>query len=140
MSNIIKNHLRVLEVISSLSIEFNDALRAGRKLRMSDKEEVALSLTAEFMSIDSENNLFKQLDISQIPNLIERSQFNKRRKRLFEFSETVRLKLMSHFLEYEDCFVIDSMPLEICKTARQNRIKICKEDFETAPSKGFCAS
>ena len=92
------------------------------------------------MSIDSENNLFKQLDISQIPNLIERSQFNKRRKRLFEFSETVRLKLASHFLEYEDCFVIDSMPLEICKTARQNRIKICKEDFETAPSKGFCAS
>jgi hypothetical protein len=73
MSNIIKNHLRVLEVISSLSIEFNDTLRAGRKLRMSDKEEVALSLTAEFMSIDSENNLFKQLDISQIPNLIERN-------------------------------------------------------------------
>ena len=140
MSNIVKNYLRVLEVISSLSIEFNDTLRAGRKLKMSDKEVVALSLTAEFMSIDSENNLFKQLDISQIPNLIERSQFNKRRKRLFEFSETVRLKLASHFLEYEDCFVIDSMPLEICKTARQNRIKICKEDFETAPSKGFCAS
>jgi len=140
MSNIVKNYLRVLEVISSLSIEFNDTLRAGRKLKMSDKEVVALSLTAEFMSIDSENNLFKQLDISQIPNLVERSQFNKRRKRLFEFSETVRLKLASHFLEYEDCFVIDSMPLEICKTARQNRIKICKEDFETAPSKGFCAS
>jgi hypothetical protein len=32
------------------------------------------------------------------------------------------------------------MPLEICKKARENRIKICKKDFETAPSKGFCAS
>ena len=32
------------------------------------------------------------------------------------------------------------MPLEICKFSRHNRIKICKDDFETAPSKGFCAS
>ena len=32
------------------------------------------------------------------------------------------------------------MPLEICKTARQNRVKICKEDFATAPDKGFCAA
>lgn len=48
--------------------------------------------------------------------------------------------MASFFLEYEDCFVIDSMPHEICKKARQNRIKICKEEFETAPSKGFCAS
>ena len=101
-----------------MSIDVNDTLRAGRKLKVSDKEVVPLSLTSEYMSIDSENNLFKQLDISQIPNLVERSQFNKRWKRLFEFSETVRLKLASHFLEYEDCFVIDSMPLEICKTAR----------------------
>lgn len=32
------------------------------------------------------------------------------------------------------------MPLEICKFARRRRIKICKNDFETASSKGFCAS
>jgi hypothetical protein len=32
------------------------------------------------------------------------------------------------------------MPLEICKFARHSRIKICKKEFETAPSKGFCAS
>ena len=32
------------------------------------------------------------------------------------------------------------MPLEVCKTARQNRVKICKEDFATAPDKGFCAA
>ncbi|AIJ38944.1 Transposase [Flavobacterium psychrophilum] len=36
-------------------------------------------MTAEFMSIDSENSLFKELDKQQIPNLIKRSQFNKRR-------------------------------------------------------------
>lgn len=107
---------------------------------MSDLEVVALSFTAEYMSIDSENDLFKQLGNASILNLIERSQFNKRRRILFGFSEIIRIKLATSFLEFEDCFVIDSMPLEICKKARQNRVKICKTDFETAPSKGYCAS
>ena len=140
MSNIVKNYLRVLEVISSLNFELDFKSGIGRKQKMSDLEVVALSLTAEFMSIDSENSLFKQLLPGEIPNLIERSQFNKRRKKLFLFSEEVRTKLACKFLVFEDYFVVDSMPLEICKFSRHNRIKICKDDFETAPSKGFCAS
>jgi hypothetical protein len=52
---------------------------------MSDLELVALSLTAEFMSIDSENSLFNEENSQQIHNLIERSQFNKRRRKLFLF-------------------------------------------------------
>jgi IS5 family transposase len=112
----------------------------GRKQKMSDLEIVALSLTAEFMSIDSENSLFKQLNQAEIPNLIERSQFNKRRRKLFLFSEEIRTKLAKEFLEFEDYFIVDSMPLEICKFSRHSRIKICKEEFESAPSKGFCAS
>ena len=140
MSNIVKNYLRVLEVISSLNCELIYKSGIGRKQKMSDLEVIALSLTAEFMSIDSENSLFKQLLPGEIPNLIERSQFNKRRKKLFLFSEEIRTKLARKFLEFEDYFVVDSMPLEICKFSRHNRIKICKDDFETAPSKGFCAS
>jgi hypothetical protein len=140
MTNIVKNYLRVLEVISSLNYEFGYKSGVGRKTKISDLEIVALSLTAEFMSIGSENSLFKLVDTSQIPNLIERSQFNKRRRKLFLFSEEVRLKLASRFLEFEDYFIVDSMPLEIYKFARHRRIKICKKEFETAPSKGFCAS
>ena len=140
MSNIVKKYLRVLEVISSLNCESNYKSGVGRKEKMSDLEVVALSLTAEFMSIDSENSLFKEINNQQIPNLIERSQFNKRRRKLFFFLEEVRIKLASYFLEFEDYFIVDSMPLEICKFSRHNRIKICKKDFETAPSKGFCAS
>lgn len=107
---------------------------------MSDLEVVALSLTPEFMSIDSENSLFNQLKNGQISNLIERSQFNKRRRKLFSFCDEVRTKLASRFLEFEDYFIVDSMPLEICKFSRHNRIKICKDKFETAPSKGFSTS
>ena len=104
---------------------------------MSDLEVVALSLTAEFMSVDSENSLFKEINKQQIPNLIERSQFNKRRRKLFFFLEEVRTKLASRFLESEDYFIVDSMPLEICKFARHRRIKICKMSLKLLLQKGF---
>jgi hypothetical protein len=81
MSNIVKNYYRVLEVISSLNWDYEYKPKVGRKSKMSDIEIVALSLTSEFMSIDSENSLFKQIKQSEIPNLIERSQFNKKKKK-----------------------------------------------------------
>lgn len=140
MSNIVKNYFRVLEVISSLNCESEFKTGVGRKCKMTDLEVIALSLTSEFMSIDSENSLFKQINTRLIPNLIERSQFNKRRRKLFLFSEEIRTKLASRFLEFEDYFIVDSMPLEICKFSRHHRVKICKNEFETAPSKGYCAS
>ena len=140
MSNIVKNYLRVLEVISSLNYKLEFKSAVGRKNKMSDLEIVALSLTAEFMSIDSENALFKLVTTNEISNLIDRSQFNKRRRKLFLFSEEIRTNLASFFLNFEDYYIVDSMPLEICKFSRHNRIKICKDEFETAPSKGFCAS
>lgn len=91
MSNIRNNYLKVLEVINSLHIDFYSPKSVGRKPKMTDIEVVALSLTAEFMSIDSENDLFRQISNVAIPNLIERSQFNKRRRKLFGFSEAIRL-------------------------------------------------
>lgn len=124
MSNIAKNYFRVLEVLSSLNNVTPPVKRAGRNPKMADLEVVALSLTAEYMSIDSENSFFSQLQNGHISNLIERSQFNKRRRKLFFFAEQVRQRLFSRFTEFEDCFIVDSMPLEICKTARQNRVKI----------------
>jgi hypothetical protein len=32
------------------------------------------------------------------------------------------------------------MPLEVCKLSRAGRAKICTENYETAPNRGFCAS
>ena len=112
MSNIINNYLKVLEVINSLNIDPSSHNRVGRKAKMTDIEVVALSLTAEFMSIDSESDLFRRVKNEDIPNLIERSQFNKRRRNLFGFAERIRLALSSRFTEFEDYFIVDSMPLE----------------------------
>jgi len=36
MSNIVKNYFKILEVISSLNIDLNTEIRAGRRLKMSD--------------------------------------------------------------------------------------------------------
>ncbi len=140
MSNIVKNYFRVLEVISSLNFELEFKSGVGRKEKMSDLEIVALSLTAEFMSIDSENSLFKEINNQQIPNLIERSQFNKRRRKLFFFLEEVRTKLASRFLEFEDYFIVDSMPLEIWKFANLHvieELKSVKMTLKQLLQKGF---
>ena len=40
----------------------------------------------------------------------------------------------------ENYFIVDSMPLEICKLSRSSRTTICKEDYLTSPSRGYCAS
>jgi len=107
---------------------------------MSDIEVVALSITAEYMSTDSENSLFEKLKEGSIENLLERSQVNKIRRNLFELTEKIRKKLSVKFIEHEDYFIIDSMPLEVCKFSRHYRSRICKENFDTAPAKGYLSA
>ena len=92
---------------------------------MSDIEVVALSLTAEYMSKGSENDLFKKLKGCAIINLIERSQYNKRRKKLFDLTENIRQKLSRHFIEHENYFIIDSMPIGVGKLSKHYRTRIC---------------
>lgn len=84
--------------------------QVDRKSKISDIEVVALGLTAEFLSIDSENYLFKLFDGSQIPNLLEKPVQQAKEKASFS-KDQVRICLYSRFTDYEDYFIIDSMPL-----------------------------
>ncbi len=98
-----------------------------------------MNLTAEYMSIDSECQLFR--DISrELKNKIERSVYNRRKRKLFFAIELIRNKLSEKFNEFENYFVVDSMPLEVVKLSRSNSSKICKEEFHSSPNRGFCAS
>lgn len=110
-----------------------------RRPKLSDLELISLSLTAEFMGIDSENDLFRKLP-ETLSSKIERSVYNKRRRKLTVHLNTVRLRLASSFNEFEDYFVVDSMPLEVCKLSRSSRSKVCKEDLYSSPDKGYCAA
>lgn len=40
----------------------------------------------------------------------------------------------------EDCFCIDSKPIEVCRFSLSKRCGIGKKDFEKAPTIGYCAS
>lgn len=138
MNNLSANYERILEVLRKIS---EDTLLPyqRRTPQLKDLEVVSLILTAEFMSIDSENHLFKQLADS-ISSKIERSVFNRRKRKLSSAINDIRLKLAQKFNEFEDCFIIDSMPLEVCKMSRSVRSKICKEQDYCFPNRGFCAS
>ena len=132
------NYETILEVLRKIS---KDQLLAyqRRQPKLSDLELIALNLTAEYLSIDSENDLFRKL-ASCISDKIERIVYNRRRKKLAAHLDKIRLKLASNFNEFEDCFILDSMPLEVCKLSRSSSSKICKEADYAYPDKGYCAS
>jgi hypothetical protein len=147
MHNIKVNFDKVFEItkklMEDLTTNEGNFIRTGPKPKFSDLEVIALNLTSEYLSIDSENYLFKKLENDykdSFPHLIERSQYNKRKRKLFPYIEELRKRLSDCFAINEDYFVIDSMPLEICKNSRINRSKICKENYVTSPERGYCAS
>ena len=107
---------------------------------MSDLEVICLSLTAKYMGIDSENNLFPQLDTDCFIGKIERTVYNKQKRRLMPYQNTIRFKLAESFNKFEDVFIVDSMHLEICKIAHSSRSKNWKEDIFSTLNKGHCAS
>lgn len=138
MNNLIANYERILEVLRKISKE-QLLVYQRRQPKLSDLELVGLSLTAEYMGIDSESDLFRKLPQS-ILSKIERSVYNRRRRSLVTHVDNIRSKLASHFNEFESYFIIDSMPLEVCKLSRSTRSKICKEISYASPDKGYCAS
>ena len=80
MSNLQHVYNKILDLLHD--IEPNDNfLSQVRKPKLSDKELLALSLSAESLGIDSEHFLFKQLP-PEVYGRIERSVYNRRARRL----------------------------------------------------------
>jgi len=138
MHNFTANYEKILEVLYRFASE-NILPYQRRTPKLRDIEVISLCLTAEYMSIDSENHLFRMLP-NFLRQKIERSVYNRRKRKLFPYLENLRQCLSDCFNEFEDCFIVDSMPLEICKLSRSARSKICKELFESYPNKGYCAA
>jgi hypothetical protein len=138
MNNLNADYERILEVLRKISKE-QLLIYQRRKPKMSDLELISLSLTAEFMSIDSENDLFRNLP-KPLLSKIKRSVYKRRKGNLFNHIDVIRLNLASFFNDFENYFVVDSMPLEVWKLSRSTRSKVCKENISTIPNKGYCAS
>jgi hypothetical protein len=117
--------------------------KTGRKPKFSDLELITLSLSAEALSISSENLLFHKLRSeykSYFTHLIDRSQFNRRRRFLAHYIHQAQQYLAEQLCQGEDTYLIDSMPLPVCRFTRAKRLKICKQDPASSPEYGYCAS
>jgi len=138
MNDFRANYNKILEVLRIITKKENFLVQI-RKPKLTDVELIAMNLTAEYLSIDSECQLFRVIPDS-LNTKIERSVYNKRKRKLFGYIEFIRNELSMKFNEFENYFIVDSMPLEVTKLSRSLRSKICKEEFDTAPNRGYCAS
>ena len=138
MNNFTANYNKILEVLTSIT-KRDSFLLQKRKPKLSDIELIAMNLTAEYMGIDSECQLFRDIPFI-LKDKIERSVYNRRKRKLFFAIESIRKELSHKFNEFENYFIVDSMPLEVVKLSRSSRSKICKEAFYSSPNLGFCAS
>lgn len=138
MNNFSESYGQILKTLKEIepNVNFLNQIRAPK---LSDIELIAVALTAEYLSIDSEYQLFRKLP-NNLSDRIERSVYNRRKRRLFAYIEKLRLKMSELIVPFENYFVVDSMPLEVCKLSREHKVKICRETFDTAPNRGFCAS
>ncbi len=116
--------------------------RRGVVPKFSDLEVIALALTAETESIDSESRLFSMLKSHRelMPNLISRRQYNDRRKYTAGLCEDIRKRMVAVIDGGEDYFCIDSKPIEVCRLSRGKRCKMGRTAPDTAPNFGYCAS
>jgi len=138
MHNFQTNYDKILKVLKELDFKM-DYLPQIRKPKLRDKELIAVDLTSEYMGVDSECQLFRILP-ADLSRKIERSVYNRRKRKLFPFRESLRKALVKKLNISEYCYIVDSMPLEVCKLSRSSRSKICKEQRYSLPEKGYCAS
>lgn len=139
MNNFIQNYEIILKNLHQLDVDC-DLFKQIRKPKLSNLELIAMNFTAEYMGIDSECQLFRAISGTKLTEFIERSVYNRRKRNLFPLIENIRKRLASVFNEFEDYFVVDSMPLEVCKVSRSSRSTICKNEEYCHPDKGYCAS
>lgn len=139
MSNLEASYKLILSELRKISSKENLYFKPITP-KLSDLELISLIILAEFKSIDSEHQLFREIKGFEIESKIERSVYNRRKRKLFPFIEEIRMKMVEKFNDFESYFVVDSMPLEVCKISRSSRSKICKENNFAIPNKGYCAS
>ena len=127
-------------VMSDRLLDDSNFKNYPRKPALSDCSILALTLCSEALGIDSENYFWSKLQSDHahdFPKLIDRSNFNRRKKNLVSYLALYNQRLANEMNESEDAFIVDSMPVPICNIARADRISICKENFESAPDKGY---
>jgi len=116
--NLYKKRLCILLYISKLKVDIHHKYFLIMHNLKSNFDKI-LNITKSFYkgSIDADHNYYFY------PNKPKMSD-----------CEIIALSLVG-----ENIYLVDSIPVPICKNARINRSKICKDDYETAPDRGYSA-
>jgi len=138
MNNLVQNYKIILDKL----IENCSHIKSFSQIRqpkLSNLELSALNITAEYMSYNSEIQLFEAIKGTELENKIERSVYNKRRRKLIGYTEKIRQSLSQKFAHLSNLFIVDSAPVQICEISRAKRSNICAT-YEKQPAFGYCAA
>jgi hypothetical protein len=112
------------------------------KPNLPDSHLIALALLQEALGIDSEHWFWSKLGAdytSDFPNLPHLTRYNRRRKRLAGWIHRLARLWSRQLRPQEDTYMVDSIPLPVAHIAREHSTRVCREQFETAPDKGYSA-
>ena len=90
--------------------------------------------------INLNNNIIPEYEDWKEQMYAGKSKEERQKMGQFFTPPALSVKMVEKFDDFENYFIVDSMPLEVCKLARSSRSKICKEVDYAIPNKGFCAS
>ena len=141
---------RILQVFKPFSKDFLNAdgniPHCGRRPRCPDLNLMAFCLLQESLEIASERRFFDCLQ-QHLPHLARsigsRENFNVHKRRLASYLENMRRNLVHHINKQSDSniYIIDSMPLHICRNARAKRCKILRSSsLHNDLTFGYCAT
>jgi hypothetical protein len=112
------------------------------KPKLPDTHIISLALLQEALSIDSERWLWSKLQADygqQFPNLPDLSRYNRRRRRLAGWIHRLAQLWSTQLTPCEDTYMVDSIPIPVAHIAREHSTAVCREQFHTAPDKGYSA-
>jgi galactokinase len=101
-----ENYKKILEELTKTCSHI-ESFSQVRQPKLSNLELAALNLTAEYMSYNIELQLFIVVKNTELDGKIERSNYNKRRRKLKSYTEQVRQcrcisGLLRHFMARND--------------------------------------
>jgi hypothetical protein len=136
MNNLIQNYEVILKTLQENCSNIT-SFQQIKTPKLSNLELAALNMTAEYMMHNSELQLFNVIKGTYLEDKIERSNYNKRRRKLFHYIENIRRCISAKFSRFSNIFIIDSAPVEICEPCRAKRSNICSTDT-IRPNFGYC--
>jgi len=139
-ANIDKISEIVFNALDGAINEFSNFRPYPNRPKVPDLQIVAMAVTAEALSIDSENLLYSKLKTDYpefYKHLPDRSNYNRRKRALRDYIDKVTSILGSLLITNINSNVIDSMPVPVCRYVRAKKLRILKDQPDLKPNRGY---